>query len=77
MKNPGLYIHIPFCLRKCGYCNFYSVTSLSRIPDFLKALFEEMEMYRGQFGPFDTVYLGGGTPSVLSISQLEDVFAKV
>lgn len=76
-KLPGLYIHIPFCLRKCGYCNFYSVTSLSSIPNFLIALFEEMEMYRGQFGPFDTVYLGGGTPSVLSISQLEDVFSKV
>ncbi len=76
-KTPGLYIHIPFCLRKCGYCNFYSVTSLSRLPDFLKALFKEMEMYRGQFGPFDTVYLGGGTPSVLSISQLQDVLTKV
>jgi oxygen-independent coproporphyrinogen-3 oxidase len=77
MIHPGLYIHIPFCLRKCGYCDFYSVTSVSRIPDFLKALFKEMEMVRDQFGPFDTVYLGGGTPSVLSVSQLRDVLTKV
>jgi len=76
-KIPGLYIHIPFCLRKCDYCNFYSVTSVSRIPDFLKALFKEMEMYRGHFGHFDTLYLGGGTPSVLSLSQLQDVLTKV
>jgi len=77
MKIPGLYIHIPFCLRKCDYCNFYSVISISRIPDFLKALFKEMEMVRDQFPPFDTVYLGGGTPSVLGISQLRDVLIKV
>ena len=77
MKLPGLYIHIPFCLRKCDYCDFYSVTSISRIPDFLKALSKEMEMVRDQCGPFDTVYLGGGTPSVLGIAQLRDVLKKV
>jgi len=77
MNFPGLYIHIPFCLRKCSYCDFYSVTSISRIPDFLKALFKEMEMVRDQFPPLDTVYLGGGTPSVLSVSQLQDVLTKV
>jgi oxygen-independent coproporphyrinogen-3 oxidase len=77
MKHPGLYIHIPFCLRKCAYCDFYSVTSISHIPDFLKALFKEMGMVWGQFPPIDTVYLGGGTPSVLSVSQLRDVLTKV
>jgi len=77
MTHPGLYIHIPFCLRKCDYCDFYSVTSVSRIPDFLKALFGEMKMVRDKWPPVDTVYLGGGTPSVLSIAQLRDVLAKV
>jgi oxygen-independent coproporphyrinogen-3 oxidase len=77
MTHPGLYIHIPFCLRKCGYCDFYSVTSVSCIPDFLKALFKEMEMVRGQFGSLDTVYLGGGTPTVLNSAQLQDVLTKV
>ena len=77
MSIPGLYIHIPFCLRKCGYCDFYSVTSISRVPDFLVALFKEMEMVRNQWPPVDTVYLGGGTPSVLNVSQLQNVLIKV
>jgi oxygen-independent coproporphyrinogen-3 oxidase len=76
-KIPGLYIHIPFCLSKCHYCDFYSSTSISAIPDFLKALFKEMEVYRNGFNPFDTVYIGGGTPSLLSPSQLEDVLTSV
>ena len=76
MNIPGLYIHIPFCLKKCDYCDFYSVTSISRIPDFLKALFQRNGDVRGQLGPFDTVYLGGGTPSVLGISQLRDVLKE-
>jgi len=74
---PGLYIHIPFCLSKCHYCDFYSSTSISAVPDFLKALFKEMEMYRNRFNPFDTLYIGGGTPSLLSPSQLEDILTSV
>ena len=77
MKNPGLYIHIPFCLKKCDYCDFYSVTSTSSIPDYLEALFREMEMYRGRFDAFDTVYIGGGTPSVLNAGQIRDILAAI
>ena len=73
----GLYIHIPFCLTKCNYCNFYSVTSPLLIPDFLEALFQEMEMTHEQWGPFDTVYIGGGTPSLLSLGQLETILTAV
>jgi oxygen-independent coproporphyrinogen III oxidase len=76
-KIPGLYIHIPFCLKKCGYCSFYSITSLSSIPDFLVALFQEMEMVHDPWGPFDTVYIGGGTPSLLTIKQLESILTRV
>ncbi len=76
-KVPGLYIHIPFCLRKCRYCNFYSVASISSIPRFLKALFQEMERVQGQWEPFDSVYLGGGTPSVLTLKQLDLIFAHI
>ena len=76
-KIPGLYIHIPFCLSKCHYCDFYSLTSISAIPAFLDALFKEMEMYRNRFNPFDTVYIGGGTPSLLSPQQLESVLVNV
>ena len=76
-KIPGLYIHIPFCLSKCHYCDFYSLTSISAIPAFLEALFKEMEMYHNRFNPFDTVYIGGGTPSALSPQQMEDILMSV
>ncbi|OGP69745.1 MAG: hypothetical protein A2169_09980 [Deltaproteobacteria bacterium RBG_13_47_9] len=74
---PGLYIHIPFCLSKCHYCDFYSLTSISAVPDFLDALYKEMEMYRNRFNPFDTVYIGGGTPSLLTPEQLESILVSV
>ena len=76
-KAPGLYIHIPFCLSKCHYCDFYSLTSKSAVPDFLNALFKEMEMYPNRFNAFDAVYIGGGTPSLLSPQQLKDILAGV
>ncbi|MBM4349912.1 MAG: radical SAM family heme chaperone HemW [Deltaproteobacteria bacterium] len=77
LKTSGLYIHIPFCLSKCPYCDFYSSTSISAAPDFLNGLSKEMEMYRHQFNPIDTVYIGGGTPSLLSPEQLENILTKV
>ena len=77
LKTPGLYIHIPFCLSKCPYCDFYSSTSLSALPSFLDALFKEMEMYRNRFNPFDTAYIGGGTPSLLSPQQLENILTRI
>jgi len=73
----GLYIHIPFCKSKCEYCDFYSVTSVSGIPDFLEALAKEMTMYRDAFPCFDTVYFGGGTPSVLSSEQIKVILSEV
>ncbi len=74
---PGLYIHFPFCRTKCPYCNFYSQTSLSEIPDFLSALVKEMESVTATWGPFDTVYIGGGTPSILSVEQWEALLSAV
>src|SRR4030042_1285981 len=76
-KTPGLYIHIPFCLSKCNYCDFYSVSSLSMLPAFLGVLSKEMGLYRGRIGPCDTVYIGGGTPSLLNPSQLEAILKRV
>ncbi|MCJ7663596.1 MAG: radical SAM family heme chaperone HemW [Desulfobacterales bacterium] len=77
VKIPGLYIHIPFCLSKCPYCDFYSVSSISMIAAFLKALLKEMELYCGRIGPCDTVYIGGGTPSILNPRQLEAILKGV
>jgi len=77
LKTPGLYIHIPFCLSKCSYCDFYSSTSLSALPLFLDVLSKEMKMYRSRFKLFETLYIGGGTPSLLSPQQLEIVLISV
>jgi len=74
--NAALYIHIPFCEKKCAYCDFYSVTKNSEILEqFVRALQTEIELYAdspmvNQY-LFQTIYLGGGTPSVLPITSLE------
>ena len=71
----SLYIHIPFCEKKCLYCDFYSIETLTPMEDFLKGLSVEMEMYaqRGEGTQFDTVFLGGGTPSLLTPEQLKQI----
>ncbi|WP_319524745.1 radical SAM family heme chaperone HemW [uncultured Desulfosarcina sp.] len=73
----GIYIHVPFCRAKCPYCDFYSVTDLNRIDAFVKALPTEMEIQRHRISLADTVYFGGGTPSLLSASQIERILAAV
>ena len=66
----GLYIHIPFCIKKCEYCDFISFTDcFGREEEYLSALTEEMKLYSGE--AVDTVYIGGGTPTSLSVSGLE------
>lgn len=77
LSQAGLYIHIPFCLSKCGYCSFSSIKSINLIPEYLAALKKEIKYYRKIFSSFDTVYLGGGTPSLLSIQQLETIFKAI
>jgi oxygen-independent coproporphyrinogen-3 oxidase len=74
---PGLYIHIPFCLRRCAYCGFYSITDHSLIPAYRSALRREMEIYRGWAASFDTLYIGGGTPSVLPEEDQEGLIADI
>jgi oxygen-independent coproporphyrinogen-3 oxidase len=71
--NAGLYIHIPFCRTKCPYCDFYSITSLSIIPKWLETLRKEILVYKGLFPIFDSLYLGGGTPTVLSQGQWSEL----
>jgi oxygen-independent coproporphyrinogen-3 oxidase len=75
MTNParepaGLYVHVPFCRRKCRYCDFYSVPRTSGVAEWLDALEREATHYRDRFASFDTLYLGGGTPSLLAPEEL-------
>jgi len=72
----GLYIHIPFCARKCSYCDFYSVADLSLKNAFSKALAQEMRFYAGLAVPIDTLYIGGGTPSVLDPGEIECILTQ-
>ena len=87
MKNSGIYIHIPFCLRKCPYCDFYSVAEAQHGKaetdamrgSFVKALCREIEAAGKKYGKGaraedqrhgDTIYFGGGTPSLLEPDEL-------
>jgi oxygen-independent coproporphyrinogen-3 oxidase len=71
---PGLYIHVPFCRTKCPYCDFYSETSASvTVEAWLDAVRKEAELYRDRFDAFDSVYLGGGTPSLLDEEQIVEL----
>lgn len=76
-KLSGLYVHIPFCRTKCPYCDFYSIASPDLIPTYLKALEQEARLYRNQFSAFDTLYLGGGTPSLLTGAQIASLAKRV
>lgn len=71
----GLYVHIPFCKTKCPYCDFYSIIDTSVIERFLSALKREIGMYKKSFRQFDTLYFGGGTPSLIDERALGEIFA--
>ena len=79
----GIYVHVPFCVRKCGYCDFYSVAGGEEARDGFPALVErEMDLllhaYPGEADiPADTVYFGGGTPTVLGPDRLRRLLAAI
>ncbi len=73
-QEGGLYVHVPFCKTKCPYCDFYSITNLSMVEDWLGGLTKEAERYRSEWGFFDTLYVGGGTPTTLSDTALASLF---
>lgn len=73
----GIYIHIPFCKQACSYCNFYFLTRKELVEPFVDSLIEEITSYRGHLfaeQPIKTIYIGGGTPSLLSHAQLKQIF---
>jgi oxygen-independent coproporphyrinogen-3 oxidase len=76
MPDAGLYLHIPFCGRKCGYCDFYSVTTLESRDEFVNGLLAEINLISPNFQQlkFDTIFMGGGTPSLLSSLQLARIW---
>jgi oxygen-independent coproporphyrinogen III oxidase len=80
--NLSLYLHIPFCARKCRYCDFYSVPyDEPRADEYLAALAKEISLYDNDpeihTATLHTVYIGGGTPSILSVGQLRELCGLV
>ncbi|MCD7723239.1 MAG: radical SAM family heme chaperone HemW [Clostridiales bacterium] len=74
MAKAGLYIHIPFCKSKCPYCNFYSVKyDESAAREYAAKIILQMQEYRG--ASFDTVYFGGGTPSIIKPQLIGEILA--
>ena len=78
----GLYIHFPFCKKKCAYCDFYSVEyEDSRVSSFVDSLCWEIDFQSSFYDTLeltmDTVYLGGGTPSLLKADQIERLLGRI
>ena len=80
MKKAGIYIHIPFCAVKCMYCDFYSIADQNdQIPSFIEALIKEIKISKmlPEDRIFDTVFIGGGTPSLIEAKFLERIISAL
>lgn len=80
-KELSLYIHVPFCLSKCSYCNFVSVIAHdTEIENYIKALKKEIGMRGKELGEFveiKTIYIGGGTPSMLKPGMVSEILKSI
>lgn len=75
----GIYLHIPFCKQACHYCNFHFSTSLKYKSEMVRAILQELELQKEYLGTekVETIYLGGGTPSLLEQADLNLIFNKI
>ncbi len=78
-SNLGVYIHIPFCEKKCFYCDFYSIENQSQRSDFVSSLLKEIELYSLSHPKrrADTIFFGGGTPSLLAPAEMGQIIDSV
>lgn len=77
MRELELYLHIPFCVKKCAYCDFLSAPADDvKKQEYVDTLIQEIESYREEYQEYHviTVFVGGGTPSILSAEQIKDIF---
>src|SRR5436305_14135045 len=75
----GIYVHVPFCAVRCGYCDFNTYVSTQGREGFAGAIAQELEQARAQLGdrPAETVFIGGGTPSLLDPAELNTILAAI
>lgn len=79
-QKAGLYFHIPFCIQKCNYCDFYSITNTNNIDKFVDYLIKELDLFQenhNEKNKVDTLFFGGGTPSLLKPQHFERIFKKI
>jgi len=76
---PGIYLHIPFCKKACHYCNFHFSTNVRLKADMVEAILQEIEWRKDflEIKPLDSIYFGGGTPSLLSAKELDKIFNTI
>ena len=75
----SIYIHIPFCKQACHYCDFHFSTSLKKKDELLQALVKELELRKDEFinATVETIYFGGGTPSMLKRHEIENIIVRM
>ena len=73
----GLYVHIPFCKKRCLYCDFFSTTLLERREEYVEALLKEIVARKHEAGEIRTIYLGGGTPSTLPAEDIQRILEAI
>lgn len=79
-KPLGLYIHVPFCIKKCNYCDFLSFAAdTQKRRQYVESLCQEMVNWKAKVSAYevDTIFIGGGTPSVLSVEEMDDIFQGI
>ena len=77
-KDTGIYIHVPFCAKKCAYCDFYSEPyRKNTVEDYINAVMRNIQAYSDKACIADTIYFGGGTPSLLSPEQVGNIIQAV
>ena len=77
-KEIGIYVHIPFCIRKCYYCDFVSFTNQEEnIEKYIEAVIKEIESYELEEYNVTTIYIGGGTPSSIESRYIEKILHKI
>lgn len=78
-NSVGLYIHIPFCKKKCAYCDFLSSTCYEEVDQYFSYLMEEVKLYHNLYGPqeLNSIYIGGGTPSSVGQGYISSLLKQI
>jgi len=78
MKKLGIYVHIPFCKKKCNYCDFYSIKWSDEVENrYINALIKEIKSYNGEKNIVDTIFFGGGTPTIIKPENMGRIIEEL